>query len=98
MTTIKPEGAMLIVFPLPKEEAITEGGIVAQDFALVKAEVLEVSDEWSDKIKRGDIVLFADSDGVGKSLHYKKKACLWISAKAFGEGGDLWGKLITDKK
>jgi len=98
MTTIKPEGAMLIVHPLPKEESETDAGIVVTDFQLVRAEVLEVSDEWSDKIKRGDIVLFADSDGVGKSLHYKKKSCLWVSGKAFGEGGDLFGVEIKDKK
>jgi hypothetical protein len=35
-TTIKPEGAMLIVFPLPKEESVTDGGIVAQDFELTR--------------------------------------------------------------
>ncbi len=96
MTTIKPEGAMLIVFPLPKEESTTEGGIVAQDFALTKAEVMEVSDEWSDKISKGDIVLFPDT--VGQSIHYQKKACLWICAKPYMDGGDLWGKLINDKK
>lgn len=98
MIRIKPEGAMLIVFPLPKEETTTDGGIVAQDFELVKAEVVEVSDEWKDKISVGETVIFADSDGVGKSIHYKKRACLWINARSFGDGGDLWGKLITDKK
>jgi hypothetical protein len=98
MTTIKPEGAMLIVFPLPKEESTTEGGIVTQDFALVRASVEEVSDEWESKIPRGSVVLFADSDGVGKSINYKKKSCLWVSGKAFGEGGDLFGIEVTDKK
>lgn len=97
MKRIKPEGAMLIVFPLPKEESVTEGGIVASDFELLRAEVLEVSDEWSDRISRGDIVLFPASDGVGKSIHYQKKACLWISGRAFGDGGDLFGLEINDK-
>lgn len=97
MIKIKPEGAMLIVFPLPKEETVTDAGIAVQEFAMVKAEVLEVSDEWSDKISVGDIVLFADGDGVGRSIHYQKKSCLWVNAKSFGDGGDLWGKLINDK-
>lgn len=96
MKRIKPEGAMLIVFPLPKEESTTEAGIIAQDFALVRSEVIEVSDEWSDRIKKGDIVLFPDSDGVGKSIHYQKKSCFWVSAKAFGEGGDLFGIEIKE--
>lgn len=97
MTTIKPEGAMLIVHPLPKEESKTEGGIVTQDFKLVRASVIEVSDEWESKIPRGSVVLFADSDGVGKSINYQKKSCLWVSGKAFGEGGDLFGIEIKDK-
>lgn len=87
---------MLIVCPLPKEETVTDGGIVAQDFALIKAEVMEVSDEWSDKISVGDVVIFPDT--VGRSIHYQKKSCLWVNAKSFSDGGDLWGKLITDKK
>ena len=98
MKTIKPEGAMLIVHPLPKEESETDAGIVVTDFQLIRAEVFEVSDEWESRIPRGSIVLFSDSDGVGKSIHYQKKSCLWISGKAFGEGGDLFGLEITDKK
>jgi len=98
MIRIKPEGAMIIVFPLPKEEKKTEGGITVTEFELCRAEVLEVSDEWSDKISRGDIVLFPASDGVGKSVHYQKKSCLWICAKAYMDGGDLFGVEINDKK
>lgn len=99
MQKIKPEGSMLIVFPLPKEESVTEGGIVAQDFELVRASVVEVSDDYADKYKVDDIVLFASSDGVGKSIHYQKKSCLWINGKPFSEGnGDVWGIEIKDKK
>lgn len=98
MTTIKPEGAMLIVYPLPKEESTTESGIVAQDFALIRGEVIEVSDEYSDKYKRGDVVLFPDSDGVGRSFHYQKKSCLWICGKPFMDSGDVFGIEINDKK
>lgn len=97
MTTIKPEGAMLIVFPLPKEESVTEGGIVAQEYKMIRAEVMEVSDAWSDRYSKGDIVIFPESEGVGKSIHYQKKACLWISGKSFGDGGDVWAKEIKDK-
>lgn len=97
MIKIKPEGAMLIVRPLPKEESETDGGIIAQDFALCRASVEAVSEEWSDRYKIGDIVLFAED--AGRSIHYQKKACLWINGKNFSDGnGDIWGKEITDKK
>lgn len=98
MQTIKPEGSMLIVFPLPKEESETDKGITVMDFAMVRAEVLEVSDAWSNRYKKGDIVLFPESEGIGKSLHYQKKSCLWINGRAFGdEGGDVWGVLTETK-
>lgn len=98
MTTIKPEGAMLIVHPLPKEESTTEAGIVAMEYAMTKAEILEVSDEWSDRYAKGDIVIFPESEGVGKSIHYQKKSCLFICGKPYMDGGDVWGRLINDKK
>lgn len=97
MTTIKPEGAMLIVFPLPKEESLTDGGIVARDYKLIRGEVMEVSDEWDKKYKKGDVVLFPDEEGVGRSIHYKKKSCLWINGKPFTENGDVWAIEIKEK-
>jgi len=93
MIKIKPEGAMLIVFPLPKEETETDGGITVMDFALLRGEVIEVSDE--SKYKSGDIVLFPET--VGKSLHYQKRSCLWINGKAYTENGDVWA-VITENK
>ena len=45
MKTIKPEGAMLIVHPLPKEESETDAGIVVTDFQLIRAEVLEINNK-----------------------------------------------------
>lgn len=98
MTKIKPEGAMLIVFPLPKEESTTEDNIVVMDFELVRGEIVEVSDEWASKYSVGDIVLFPLSDGVGRSIHYQKRSCLWINGHPFSEGkGDVWGIEINDK-
>lgn len=97
MTTIKPEGAMLIVHTLPKEESVSEGGIVAMEYKMARAEILELSDEWGNRYKRGDIVLFPENDGVGKSIHYQKKPCLWINGKPFTENGDVWGIEIKDK-
>lgn len=94
MQKIKPEGSMLIVFPLPKEESQTEGGITVMDFALLRGEILEVSDEWSGKYKKGDVVLFPDSEGVGKTIHYQKRSCLWLNGKAYSENGDIWGTII----
>lgn len=96
MQTIKPEGSMLIVFPLPKEESETGGGIVVMDFALLRCKVIEASDEWGNKYKKGDVVLISDGDGVGKSIHYQKQSCLWISGKPFPDG-DVWG-IITETK
>lgn len=97
MTTIKPEGAMLIVFPLPKEESVTDGGITVTEYKMIRAEVMEVSDAWSDRYAKGDIVIFPEEDGIGKSIHYQKKSCLWISGKSFGDGGDVWAKEINEK-
>jgi len=96
MTKIKPEGSMLIVFPLPKEEKSTESGIVTQDFSLTKATVMEVSEEWSNRYSVGDIVLFPDT--VGHTIHYQKKACLWVNGRPFGDqNGDIWAKEIKAK-
>jgi len=98
MVKVKPEGAMLIVFPLPKTETETESGIKVMDFELLRGEVIEVSDEWSNKYKKGDVVLFPDSEGIGKTFTYQKRLCLWINGKPFTEGGDVWGKIIEDKE
>jgi hypothetical protein len=43
-------------------------------------------------------VLFPSGEGTGKSILYQKKSCLWIVAKAFMDGGDLFGIEIIDKK
>jgi co-chaperonin GroES (HSP10) len=94
MIKIKPEGAMLIVLPLPKEEKETDSGITVMDFALLRGEILEVSDEWADKYKPGEVVLFAET--AGKTLHYQKKSCLWISGIPYTENGDVWAKVIEN--
>jgi len=96
MIKIEPQGAMLIVFPLPKDETLTSGGIIAQDFQIKQGEVVEVSKEWGDRYSKGDIILFPDSEGVGKSIHYQKRNCLWINGKSFTDNGDVWGKIIKN--
>lgn len=98
MQKIKPVGAQLIVFPLPKEETKTDGGIVAFDYEMTRAEIVEVSDEWTDRYKKGDTVLFPESESIGKSIHYEKRNCLWISGKPFDDGGDVWGILTKEEK
>lgn len=95
MTTIKPEGAMLIVFPLPSEETKLESGIITQDFNLLRGEIIEVSTQFEDKYKVGDIILFPE--GAGKSIHYQKKQCLWIDGRGFTDGGEIFG-IVTETK
>lgn len=93
MTKIKPEGAMLIVFPLPTEE--TEiGGIITMDFNLSKGQILEVSEAYKEKYKEGDIILFPE--GAGKSINYQKKACMWVDGRPFPDG-EVFG-IVTETK
>ena len=94
MTKIKPEGAMLIVFPLPSEETVLDSKIIVQDFFLLKGEVLEVSPEFENKYKVGDIILFPED--AGKAIQYQKKSCLWINGKGFPDG-EVFG-VVTETK
>lgn len=94
MKKIKPNGSKLIVHPLPSKETTTEGGMVVMDLELEEGEVVEVSNEYSDRYKEGDIVLYPK--GAGISLpNYKKKNCLWLNGQAPDQGGDVWG-IVTE--
>jgi co-chaperonin GroES (HSP10) len=94
MIKIKPEGAMLIVFPLPSEETKLDSGIITQDFLLTRGQVLEVSKEFEDKYKEGDIILFPE--GAGKAIQYQKKSCLWVNGVGFPDG-EVFG-IVTETK
>lgn len=93
MQKIEPVGAFLIVKPLKMDETKTEGGIIAMDLELEKGQVLEVSNEWSDRYSIGDIILYPKDSGLTLP-HYKKQNCLWINGKASTDGGDVYAKII----
>ena len=90
MQKITPVGQKLIVFPLPKETLTTENNIVVMDNELDNGEIIEVSDELKDLYKPGDVVIYPS--GAGLTIHYNKKACLWITSNL-----DIWG-ILTDEK
>lgn len=94
MQKLEPQGAMLIVYPIPVDETITQGGIIAQEFNLSKGEILEVSKEWGDRYNVGDIILFPE--GAGKTVHYQRKACLWVDGRAFTDNGDVFAIVINE--
>lgn len=61
----------------------------------MKAEVVEVSKEYSDVFKKGDIIAISADAGI--SQQYNNKSCLWIDAKSAPEG-DVWYIVREDEK
>lgn len=95
MIKITPVGTKIIVHPLPMETTQTDGGIIAVDFTLERAEVVEVSADLKNIYSIGDIVLYPE--GSGETLpNYKKKNCKWLDGRGFPEG-QIWG-LETEEK
>lgn len=85
--SIKPVGNKIIVFPLEKKEEKL-GGIVIPGTAnadLMEGEVLEVSDEISNKCKIGDVVLYPSKCGVGTV--FNGKPSLWLRYTE----DEIWG-------
>lgn len=93
MKLIKPIGSKLIVKPLPMEDTQTESGITVLDLELEKAEVVEVSEEYSNRFKPKDIVLYPKGSGISLP-HYKKTNCLWLDGRPVNEGGDIWALVV----
>lgn len=89
---IIPENQKLIVLPIESEEESSNGIIIPASVStadLSKAEVIEVSNDLSDKFKKGDIVMYPSQSGLGQI--YQGKLHLWLRE----EQGEIWGKVIN---
>lgn len=93
MQKLKPQGTKIIVQTILEEEKTTEGGLIAVDFSLDKGEIIEVGTEVENLYKVGDVVLFPK--GVGHTLNYQKKSCLWLDGRPF-PAGDVWSIEIEE--
>lgn len=92
---VVPVGTKILVKPIKKEETIMESGVIAVDFQLDTAEVVEVSSYLKEVYKPGDIVMYPSGAGVG---HYynKKGHCLFLNGQEFPQG-DVWAILTEEK-
>ncbi len=84
MKNIVPIGDSILVLPLPKEPQTTDAGIQLTDTTIAKAKVMEVSKEYSDTYKKGDVILYAENAGIYQ--RYKQQNCLWLNAVGFPKG------------
>lgn len=84
MKSITPVGSNILVLPLPQENHLTESGITILDTQLAKGKVMEVSAEYDETYKKGDIVIYAKEAGI--SQYYKSQSCLWLNPKGFPQG------------
>ncbi len=91
---ITAQGSNLLVFPVSKENYVTDGGIEIVDVVLAQGEVIEVSDEYSNLYKQGDIVMY--SEGAGISQPYNGKLCIWISGKPTNDGGSIYAVITNE--
>lgn len=94
MVKLIPQGTKIIVQSVLEEHKESNNGIIAVDFSLEKAEVVEVGTEVSHLYKKGDIVLFPE--GSGESLNYQKKSCKWLDGRPFPAGA-IWA-IETEEK
>lgn len=84
MKKITPIGENLLVLPLPKENIQSDGGMIMVDNTLTKGKVMEVSDDYVDIFKKGDIVIYPENAGFHQ--YYKNQNCIWINATGFPKG------------
>lgn len=84
MNRLQPLGDTILVFPLPTEHHVTESGIQVMDTQLAKGKVMEVSDDYKDVYKKGDIIIYAKESGI--SQYYENKSCLFLNAKGYPQG------------
>ncbi len=94
MQKFEPQGRKMLVSLIDKKNFVTGGGIEVVQREVVEGEVVEVSKEYSEAYKKGDIIAF--SSGAGISQMYNGKPCLWIDAKAAPDG-DVWFIVKEDK-
>lgn len=91
---IKPFGSWLLVQPLESKNFITENKIEIVETGLAHATVVEVSDEFSEVLKPGDVVVHTKD--AGKPQYYNGKPCLWIDARSPDKGGDCWFLIVDE--
>jgi co-chaperonin GroES (HSP10) len=84
MKKIVPVGENLLVLPLPKENEQSDGGLIMVENTLTKGKVMEVSHEYYDVYKKGDIVIYPESAGIHQ--YYKSQNCIWLNATGFPKG------------
>lgn len=98
MIKIQPQGSNILVMPISKENYVTDSGIEIAGVSLCQGEVIEVSKEFAELYKAGDIVQYADSPKVGISQPYNGKLCIWLCGRAFNDGGDIFSTITNDAK
>lgn len=91
---IKPVGKSILIVPLPKENEQSEGGLIIVDNTLTKGKVMEVSAEFDETYKKGDIVIFPE--GAGIHQYYRNQNCLWLVATGYPDGHIVG--IISDEK
>lgn len=91
---IKPVGKNILILPLPKENEQSEGGLILVDNTLAKGKVMEVSAEYNETYKKGDIVIYAENAGIHQ--YYKQQNCLWLNPVGFPDGHIVG--IISDEK
>lgn len=95
MNKIQPVGRLILVEPINREDTQTESGLTVIDKTQL-GKVIELSDEFADVYKKGDIVAY--SEGAGHGVFYKGKAHLYLNGNGWGNGGDVWSIVTLDKK
>lgn len=95
MQKFEPVGRKMLVLPIKEENYKTSSGLELVQLEFMKAEVVEVSKEYSEQYKAGDVVVISSNSGIGQP--YNGKACLWIDAKPSPDG-DIWFIVREDEK
>ena len=90
-----PMGSKLLIEPQKRKEYKTEAGIDVINSDLSEGKIVEVSDDFKEIYKEGDIVLY--SLGAGQGEYYQGKPCVWIDGRSVNNGGDVWSLILNDE-
>lgn len=93
---ITPVGQKILVLPLETKETTTDGGIIIPSSVatadLREAQIVEVSDELTNKYKPGQKVLYPSRAGLGQD--YNGAFHLWLREDI----GEIWALLDLPNK
>ena len=92
---ITPQGKMILVLPLKNEDYQMGSGIIVANTQFVVGEVVELSPEFKDVYKQGDVVMYPK--GAGNSQPYKGESHLWINGNGYPLG-DVTAIVSEEKK